>query len=185
MSGDGTRGGLYADTVAVLEGWQAPDDGQDALREDYLAYLAGHPDGLWKPCGAGHITAGVLVVDPPRERALLTLHAKAGQWFQLGGHLEPTDADVVAAATREAREESGICGLTLDPEPVHLDEHPVPFCGDETHHLDVRFVAVADPRADHRVSEESTELRWWDTEDLPGDDLAELVDLGRHRVLGV
>ena len=41
---------------------------------------------------------------------LLTLHAKAGQWFQLGGHCEPGDATLAGAATREAAEESGSPG---------------------------------------------------------------------------
>lgn len=172
-------------TLLTLRSWEPPSLQQLVLQRRFVDHLQVHPDGLLRTCRPDHLTASVLVMSPDTSQVLLTLHAKAGQWFQLGGHLEPSDADVVAAATREAREESGICGLTLDPEPVHLDEHPVPFCGEETHHLDVRFVAVADPRTGHQVSEESAELRWWDTADLPGRDLTELVDLGRHRVLGV
>ena len=44
---------------------------------------------------------------PRSSTVLLTLHRKAGAWFQFGGHFEPGDARVHAAATREAREESG------------------------------------------------------------------------------
>ena len=62
--------------------------------------------------------------------------------------------------------------------------HPVPFCGDGVHHLDVRFVAVADVASGERASAESTELRWWPADALPADDLGELVTLARARVLG-
>jgi hypothetical protein len=35
------------------------------------------------------------------------------------------------------------------------------------HHLDVRFVATAEREADHRVSEESLDVRWWPVDALP------------------
>ena len=45
-------------------------------------------------------------------------------WLQMGGHCEPEDATLAAAALREATEESGIAGLTLLPGgPVRLDRH--------------------------------------------------------------
>ncbi len=171
-------------TLLALREWEPPSPQQSALRRRFVDHLQAHPDGLLRSCRPDHITSSVLVMSPDTSQVLLTLHAKAGQWFQLGGHLEPTDADVVAAATREAREESGIPGLALDPEPVHLDEHPVPFCGRGARHLDVRFVALADPEGGHQASEESTDLRWWPVDLLPGEDLGELVDLARTRVRG-
>ncbi len=171
-------------TLQALDRWEPPTSEQSQLQTRFVDHLRTHRDGLLRTCRPDHITASVLVMSPDTSEVLLTLHAKARQWFQLGGHLEPTDADVVAAATREAREESGITGLALHPDPVHLDEHPVPFCGEGAHHLDVRFVAVADPHCSHTVSQESVDLRWWPVDDLPGDDLGELVDLARHRVLG-
>lgn len=174
----------HATTVSVLTRWRPPSASQAELRQQFVRHLASHPDGLLRSCRPDHLTASVLVVSPDADRVLLTLHAKAGAWFQLGGHLEPTDADVVAAATREACEESGLTSLYLDPEPVHLDVHPVPFCGDGVRHLDVRFVALAEADSGERSSAESTELRWWPAGALPGDDLAELVDLARARVLG-
>lgn len=118
---------------------------------------------------------------------LLTLHAKAKRWFQLGGHLEAGDATLVGAAEREAREESGLA-LSLDPVPVHLNEHVVPFCrpgtGDAArpvHHLDVRFVAVAAAGAEPVVSDESLDVRWWPLDALPNVEPTEPVALAWAR----
>jgi 8-oxo-dGTP pyrophosphatase MutT (NUDIX family) len=173
-----------AETLRLLQRWRAPSAHQEALREEYVAFLRAYPDALLRSGRPDHLTASVLVVSPDAERVLLTLHAKAGAWFQLGGHLEPSDTDVVAAATREGREESGLGSLQVDPVPVHLDVHPVPFCGAGVRHLDVRFVAVTHDERGHRAGAESSDLRWWPVDDLPGGtDLAELVGLARARVL--
>ena len=176
-------GGAHAATMGLLEAWEPPTPEQALLREQLVTHLRSHPDGLLRSCRPDHLTASVLVVSADADRVLLTLHAKAGAWFQLGGHIEPADADVVAAAVREAREESGLGDLTVDPVPVHLDVHPVPFCGDGVRHLDVRFVAVAADEHGHRASEESSDLRWWPVDELPGRDLIDLVTLARARVL--
>lgn len=169
--------GLHADALAVLEGWAAPTPAQDALRERYVAHLRTHPDGLDRACRPDHVTASTLVLSADHRRVLLTLHAKAGRWFQLGGHCEPGDASLAGAALREATEESGTPGLRLRPGPVHLDEHEVPFCGATAgvHHLDVRFLALAPADASHAVSEESLDVRWWPVDALPDPDLEELV----------
>lgn len=161
---------LHYDATLVLKGY-APereagaDDGQAELSQAYLDHLAQHDDGMWKACGAGHLTASALVIDPEREKVLLTLHRKLRMWLQMGGHCEPQDTTLAAAALREATEESGITGLTLLPGgPVRLDRHPIPSpC---TWHLDVQYAALAPAGAAERISEESLELRWFDYEDV-------------------
>ena len=161
--------GLHADALGVLERWVAPSPGQDALRASYVAHLRTHPDGLFKACYPDHLTASALVVNADRSRVLLTLHRKAGLWFQFGGHLEPGDTSLAGAAMREATEESGVAGLVLEAAPVHLDVHAVPFCDPRGggRHLDVRYVATAPDGADHAVSEESYDVRWWPVDALP------------------
>jgi 8-oxo-dGTP pyrophosphatase MutT (NUDIX family) len=176
--------GLRADALAALTRWSPPDDGQAQLRQEYVVHLEAHADALDRSCRPDHITASTLVVAHDGRSVLLTLHAKAGRWFQLGGHTEPGDATLAGAALREATEESGLHELRLDPVPVHLDAHEVPFCGGAgARHLDVRFLAVAPEGQRHVVSEESTELRWWPVGALPSDEpsLRQLVELGLDR----
>lgn len=178
---------LHASAVAALTEWRAPDPGQDTLRHAVLAFLAARPDGCRRECVAGHITGSALVVDHTGSRALLTLHPRFGRWLQLGGHCEETDADIVAAALREATEESGIDGLTIDPELAALHVHPVTCSlGVPTRHLDMQFIVHAPPNAEIAVSDESLDLRWWPFDELPEDcdfGLTQLVNSARLRSL--
>ncbi|MFF5263238.1 NUDIX hydrolase [Actinomadura viridis] len=160
-------GGLHADAVRVLRGWRAPDAAQERLRLDFVRHLEEHPDGTWRECVPGHITASTIVLDDSRSRVLLTLHRKVKAWLQLGGHCEPGDATLAGAALREASEESGIEGLELPPVPVRLDRHAVRCHPEGSWHLDVQYAAFAPPGARHAISDESDDLRWFPVDALP------------------
>lgn len=174
---------LHAEALRVLREWTAPDQAQETLRRRYVTHLEAHADAMTRGCYPDHLTASTLVLSADGRRVLLTLHAKAQRWFQLGGHCETGDLTLAGAAQREAVEESGIVGLRVDPVPVQLSEHAVPFCDPRggVHHLDVRFVAIAADDDVHVVSEESLDLRWWPVDALPDDELTDLVALGLER----
>lgn len=177
--------GLHADALHLLRGWAAPSPEQERLRQEYVAHLETNADGLRRACFPDHITTGALIVSADASRVLLTLHAKARAWFHMGGHCEDDDATLATAALREAVEESGVAGLRLDPVPIQLDTHAVPFCGDRgsVRHLDVRFLARAPEGAEHAVSEESLDVRWWPVDALPETpDLPPLVEQAMARV---
>ena len=57
------------------------------------------------------------------------MHHVIKRWLQTGGHCDPEDESMSAAALREAHEEIGIDGLTIDTVPVLLSRHEVPSCG--------------------------------------------------------
>ena len=102
---------------------------------------------------------------------LLTLHARLGRWLQTGGHIEATDPTLQAAATREAAEESGLAGLSLDPSPLLLSKHEVP-CGpvQPTYHLDVQYLVLANHLVSPGVGEESIDDRRYAHDQLTDDD---------------
>ena len=159
---------LHDDAVARLEAWVAPDAEQERLRLTYLEHLRAHPDAVSKAGPPAHLTGSVIVLDETGQSALLTLHRRARQWFQFGGHFEAGDESVWAAATREAREESGIPDVTALPGIVQLDRHVLDGdFGTCREHLDIRFAAVAPRSASTAVSTESVDVRWWPVDALP------------------
>lgn len=176
---------LREDARRVLHEWTAPDPQQERLRAELLAHCAAHDDAMWKQGPPAHLTASALVLNRSLDQVLLTLHAKAGMWLQFGGHFEPGDDSVLAAATREAREESGIADLELHPQLAHLDRHALLASGFGrcTEHLDLRYVGVTDDEHGYAVSDESLDVAWWPVDGLPeasGDEIGPLVAAARR-----
>ncbi len=145
-----------------------PGDEASAV-EATIAFVESHPDCLLRSCAPGHLTGSAWIVSPDRRRTLLTLHRKLGKWLQLGGHADG-DADLLAVALREAREESGLTHLAVaDPGPFDVDRHLIPGRGAEPAHWhhDIRFMLEADPSAPLTVTGESRALSWVDVADVP------------------
>lgn len=162
-------------TVAAAD---ATDPAVATHRERILAFVDAHPDALHRSCAEGHLTGSALVVDPSSERMLLLLHAKVRRWLQPGGHADG-DANLAAVALREAHEETGIDGLSVDPDPIDLDVHRFRAAGEPDHdHLDVRFLVVAPPGARVTTNHESEGARWVSLDELASLD----VDPGTVRM---
>lgn len=112
---------------------------------------------------SGHFTASSWLVDRAGERVLLTHHRKLGRWLQLGGHADG-DRDLARVALREAEEESGLTGLSVEAAIFDLDRHWIPERGDVPGHwhYDVRYVVRAGASEAYTVSDESHDLAWRD-----------------------
>jgi coenzyme F420-0:L-glutamate ligase len=177
---------LHADASAIIATVEPRSDGEAAVRQAFLGFLAARPDAMWRSCAPGHLTASALVIEPSRRLVLLTLHPRAGMWVQVGGHCEQGDNTLLDAAAREAREESGIGSLSFDPAPLGLDVHPITCSlGVPTRHFDVRFLAVAPDGAEPVRSDESLDLQWFPWDGLPegvSPELPRLVESARMRL---
>jgi 8-oxo-dGTP pyrophosphatase MutT (NUDIX family) len=159
---------LRDSAIALLTDWNAPNPDQESLRHAVLAFMHARVDACRRDCSPGHVTASTLVLDNTGTQVLLTLHPRLGRWVQLGGHCDDGDDDVVAAALREATEESGIESLSIHPELAAVHVHPVTCSlGVPTRHLDLQFVAYAPVGAQITISDESVDLRWWPAKALP------------------
>ncbi|GAA2572575.1 NUDIX hydrolase [Winogradskya consettensis] len=163
---------LYDDAVSTLNGWNATSDAAELGRKRTLELLTAGPATTTRAHRPGHVTASTLIVDE-NSRVLLCLHGRLGLWMQLGGHCEPTDETLAAAALREATEESGITTLRLDPTPIDIDIHAVrcaPADGQpaaESWHYDVRYLAICPAGAIEQISDESADLAWFPADALP------------------
>lgn len=153
-----------ADVQALLSRF---DPGSDELAARSLkqtqALLERSPDPFSRNAfDPGHITASGVVLAPGRDRVLLVFHRRLQRWLQPGGHVEPSDGELVATAQREVLEETGV-GLDLRVEPVVIgvDMHQIPARPDEPPHLhhDVvfRFVAYTEARI---APEWGRDVRW-------------------------
>jgi coenzyme F420-0:L-glutamate ligase len=174
---------LHADAIEVVS---SMTDVDPSVQQAFLGFLAARPDAMWRSCAPGHLTASAIVIDPYQRRVLLTLHPRAGRWFQVGGHCEPGDHTVLDAAAREAREESGIGALSFDPMPLTLHVHPITCSlGVPTRHFDVQYLAVAPEGAAAVISDESLDLQWFAWDRLPdgiSPELPRLVETARQRL---
>jgi len=109
----------------------------------------------------GHVTASAWILSPDRTEVLLTHHKKLNRWLQPGGHVE-NDRTIQEAATREAREESGVHDLELlDDRIFDIDVHLIPArkADPDHYHYDFRFIFQSSTR-EFSVSDESHDLAW-------------------------
>lgn len=147
--------------LALLRGHKPVDAAEEAMLAQTTAFAETEPRCLDAAYEPGHITASAWILR--RGSVLLTHHRKLDQWFQLGGHLEPSET-VAEGALREAAEESGLTGLRLVSEAIFdVDVHLIPERGSAPAHLhyDIRFlIAGAADDAPPIASSESRALAW-------------------------
>ena len=97
----------------VIEGY-SPGDGREAAeRAIMLDMLAREGDVLlFRESAHAHFTASSIIVSRDRQKTLMAYHKIYDSWAWTGGHNDG-DGDFLAVALREAREETGIEGLSL------------------------------------------------------------------------
>ncbi len=117
----------------------------------------------------GHITGSAWIVDENKTHVLLIHHNNLNRWLQPGGHADG-DENILNVAIREANEETGLTNLTqLTPGIFDLDIHPIPARKGFSEHLhfDVRFLFEASIKDKLKISDESSDLKWINLEEVP------------------
>jgi 8-oxo-dGTP pyrophosphatase MutT (NUDIX family) len=122
----------------------------------------------------GHFTASAIVLSPEGSALLLVFHQKLRRWLQPGGHVDPVDPDIFAAARREVAEETGVQTVSAlrelsgaggrraaSPEVLDLDVHRIPARAAEPahEHFDVRFLMWATGTA-AKAGSDAEAVRW-------------------------
>lgn len=115
----------------------------------------------------GHVTAGAVLLRP--DGRVLTLHHKAlgGKWLCPGGHVEPDDTTLLAAALRDLVDKTGIDPSQVerhDEVPLHIDVRPIPANvanAEPTHlHFDFRFLLRTSAESFKVEEQEFTAYSW-------------------------
>jgi 8-oxo-dGTP pyrophosphatase MutT (NUDIX family) len=166
--GFGRKGRVSLDAARrALFDYQPADPREREFRARMLALL--EPLSPLSPLSRrhfapGHLTASAFVLSPEADAVLLIFHRKLGIWVQPGGHVEPGDVDLEAAARREVAEEVGLSLAGPGPAVAgvfDLDIHDIPARKDEPahQHFDVRF-CLHSPTRDFTVNDEVVDARW-------------------------
>ncbi len=142
-----------------------PDE--NAAVDAILELLRSSPDPLARHIfEPGHLTVGAFVV--AGNQMLLIHHRRLGIWLEPGGHVDPEDVTLEAAAARELLEETGIPGRLVDDGIFDVDVHPIPAGkGEPAHrHFNIGYLFTADP-VEPVAAPEVVAARWVDLDDVP------------------
>ena len=158
---------------------------ESAVVADFLALLDDPLDPFGRQRLAGHFTSGVWLVSADGSRILMTHHRKLDRWLQLGGHADG-DRDMARVALKEAQEESGLPGLSVEADAIFdLDRHWIPERKDVPGHwhYDVRYVVRAGADENYAVSDESHDLAWRPIAEMANDPDESLSRMARKWLL--
>ncbi len=179
-----------ASLIRLLDAY-APGDARESEHRRRVRELVDRtPDPFARDAyNPGHITSSAFILSPEENALLLVFHAKLAKWLQPGGHIDPEDADVCAAARREAREEAGVERLRLvEADAIFdLDVHSIPARGQEPahEHFDVRWLFVAE-HSDVVAASDALEVRWFALDEIEplGADESVVRALAKIRLAG-
>jgi 8-oxo-dGTP pyrophosphatase MutT (NUDIX family) len=116
----------------------------------------------------GHFTASAFVLSPDGNQLLLIFHGKLKRWLQPGGHVEPSDDNILLAAIREVEEETGLRKLSpIGPGLFDVDIHTIPARKQDPEHLhfDARILLQAID-LDFKAGSDALDAKWVPLEEV-------------------
>lgn len=181
---------LRAEVRALYEDVEAfqPYNEQEAADKEVLLSALAADSHVAERSAQAHLACSVWTVDPPFEQTLLVYHNIYDSWSWIGGHADG-EFDLAAVALRELEEETGVHGRLVPfdgagrPQPcgsgsdrsyyvfsvevLTVDGHEKRGVYVSSHlHLNVTYLAVADPTESLRVKpDENSGVRWVPLED--------------------
>jgi 8-oxo-dGTP pyrophosphatase MutT (NUDIX family) len=140
------------------------------------AVLGGSTDLSSRSTLPGHVTCGAAVINDA-GRVLMIRHKTLGKWLLPGGHLEASDATLLAGALRELEEETGIAWQqavsppSMDTIPVDIDLHAIPASPGKDEpghwHADFRYAFRVESPQIRLQLDEVSDYAWRRPSDLP------------------
>lgn len=120
---------------------------------------------------AGHIVASGFIYAKEEEKFLVLYHKDMKMFLYPGGHVDSSDLNILTAAKREVKEETGLSDFKqlkiLDNEliPIDIDTHKINYNErlnlPEHYHFDFRYLFIVDKIQDVKIDlDEMSEYKW-------------------------
>ena len=155
--------------IRAIEAYIPWNDQEARDKEETLRRLKSGEALLDRSNTSAHMTASAWVVSPDRQKVLMAYHNLYDSWAWLGGHADG-DADMLAVALKEVREESGLKNVrpltedifSLEILAVAGHEKKGQFVSSHLH-LNVTYLLEADPTQPVRCKEDENQAVGWFT----------------------